>query len=148
MECPLTWVSKLQTQIALSTMEAEYIALSQSMRDLIAIREIIQEIQTFVIAGKVKPIQYSTHSKTFTLDKISQSIVHKDNESCLRFANMPKMSPRPKHIALPYHFFRSKVEELQIKVVGIFTHDQLADQFTKGLVEVLFVKARKELMGW
>ena len=80
MGCPLTWVSKLQTQIALSTMEAEYIALSQSMRDLIAIREVIQEIQTFVIAGKVKPIQFSTHSKTFTLDKIPQSIVHEDNE--------------------------------------------------------------------
>ena len=124
-------------------MEAEYIALSQSMRDLIAIREIIQEIQTFVIAGKVKPIQFSTHSKTFTLDKIPQFIVHEDNESCLRFANMPKMSPRTKHIALPYHFFRSKIEELQVKVVGIFTHDQLADQFTKGLVEVLFIKARK-----
>ena len=61
---------------------------------------------------------------------------------------MPEMSPRTKHIALPYHFFRSKVEELQIKVVGISTHDQLADQFTKGLVEVLFVKVRKELMGW
>ena len=32
MGCTLTWVSKLQTQIALSTMESEYIALSQSMR--------------------------------------------------------------------------------------------------------------------
>ena len=36
---PLLWVSKLQTQIALSTMEAEYVALSQAMRDLIPIRE-------------------------------------------------------------------------------------------------------------
>ena len=76
MGCPLTWVSKLQTQIALSTMEAEYIALSQSMRELIVIREVIQEIQTFVIAGKVKPVQFSTHSKTFTLDKIPPSIVY------------------------------------------------------------------------
>ena len=36
--CPLHWASKLQSQIALSTMEAEYIALSQSMRDLIPLR--------------------------------------------------------------------------------------------------------------
>ena len=83
-------------------MEAEYIALSQAMRDLIAIREVISEIQTFVMAGKSKPIQFSTHSKAFTLDKIPQSIVHEDNEACLKFANMPKMSPRTKHIALPY----------------------------------------------
>jgi hypothetical protein len=37
------WVSKIQTQIALSTMEAEYIAMSQSMRDLIPVREVLKE---------------------------------------------------------------------------------------------------------
>jgi len=41
---PILWVSKLQTQVALSTLEAEYIALSQSMRDLIPLREILKEI--------------------------------------------------------------------------------------------------------
>ena len=46
MDCPLHWVSKLQSQIALSTMEAEYIALSQSMRELIGFREILKEIYT------------------------------------------------------------------------------------------------------
>ena len=44
MGCPLTWVSKLQTQIALSTMESEYIALSQSIRKLIEIREVIKKV--------------------------------------------------------------------------------------------------------
>ena len=44
MGCPLLWISKLQTQIALSTMESEYIALSHSMRELIAIREILKEL--------------------------------------------------------------------------------------------------------
>ena len=91
-------------------MEAEYIVLSQSLRKLIAIREVIQEMQTFVIARKCRSVQFSTHAKAFNLDKIPQSIVHKDNESCLRFTNMPNISPRTKHIALPYHFFRSKVE--------------------------------------
>ena len=37
--CPISWVSKMQTEIALSTTEAEYIALSQSVRDLIPIRD-------------------------------------------------------------------------------------------------------------
>ena len=53
-----------------------------------------------------------------------------------------------KHIAIPYHFFISKIEELEIKVVAISIHDQLADQLIKGLTEVLFVKTRKVLMGW
>ena len=147
MGSPLTWVSKLQTQIALSTMEVEYIALLQSMRELIAIREVLRELQTFVIAGKQKPVKYRTHAKAFSLDNISQSIVYEDNKSCLKYATMPKMAPRTKHIALPYHFFRSKVVEVEIKVVPISTHDQLADQFTKGIPETSFVKARKRLMG-
>ena len=148
MNCPLLWVSKLQTQIALSTMEAEYIALSASMRELIGTREIIKEIQTFVLNGKLKPPKCRTHSKAFVLDSIPQSKVYEDNEACLKFASMPKMSPRTKHIAIPYHFFRSKVQELEIEILPIGTTNQLADQFTKGLVEVKFVSARKALMGW
>ena len=114
MGCPLTWVSKLQTQIALRTMEAEYIALSQSMRELIALREILREIQTFVISSKIKPIRFLAHAKAFTLDSIPQSIVHKDNESCLNITTMPKMPPTTKHIALHHHLFRSKADELEI----------------------------------
>jgi hypothetical protein len=148
MGCPLTWVSKLQTQIALSTMESEYIALSQSMRELIGIREVIKEIQTFVISGKTRTPIFRTFSKAFTLDTIASSTVYEDNEACLKFATMPKMSPRTKHIALPYHFFRTKVVELEIKVIPVSTHSQLADQFTKGLPTGKFQAARKALMGW
>lgn len=61
---------------------------------------------------------------------------------------MPRMSPRTKHIAIPYHFFRSKVEELEIKVVAIDTSNQLADQFTKGLPYPKFSTDREKLMGW
>ena len=61
---------------------------------------------------------------------------------------MQKLYPRTKHIAVPYHFFRSKVKELEINVVAINTNEQLADQFTKGLSPEKFVRDRKELMGW
>ena len=46
----------MQTQVALSTMEAEYIALSQSMRDLIPIREILKELMTIVFYHCRSPI--------------------------------------------------------------------------------------------
>ena len=42
--CPLIFKSKLQTEIALSTLEAEYIALSQSMRELLPLRNLLQEV--------------------------------------------------------------------------------------------------------
>lgn len=144
MNCPIMWVSKLQTQIALSTMEAEYIALSQSMRDLIHIRGIVTEINKVVFTGSRSDPKLSTHNKSF----IPQSSVYEDNASCLKFATAPKMSSRTKHIAIPYHFFRSKVNDLEVKVVSISTDNQLGDQFTKGLPEPKFVRDRKRLMGW
>lgn len=128
MGCPLLWVSKLQTQISLSTMEAEYITLSHSMRTLIGIMEILKEIFVHVFNDKTTSSNYIT---THKYGSIPQSHVYKDNESCLKFATLPKMSPRTKLIAIPYHFFRTKVQNLEIKVEGVDTTNQLADQFTK-----------------
>ena len=145
MGCPLQWQSKLQTQIALSTMESEYIALSLAMRELIAVRVVLKEIFTHVFHSPSTKITYATIASTF---KMPASTVYEDNEACLKFASMPKMSPRTKHIAIPYHFFRSKVQELEIKVVGIDTKSQLADQFTKGLPQDKFEHDRKILLGW
>ena len=93
MGSPIQWSSKLQTQIALSTMESEYIALSQAMRELIGIREIFKELSTHVIndTAEIKYIYYQNISKVF--GNILQSIAHKDNEVYLNFVQMPKMSP-------------------------------------------------------
>jgi hypothetical protein len=142
--CPLLWVSKLQTQIALSTMEAEYIALSQSMGELIPIRRVLKELFQYVFSKK-SSVTYSTKSKAFT---IPPSTVYEDNSACLKFARMPRMTPRTKHIGIPYHWFRDKVASLEIAIEPIKTSEQLADQFTKGLVRDKFVAARKPLMGW
>ena len=148
MGCPLHWVSKLQSQIALSTMEAEYIALSQAMRELIGFREILKELytHTFDDIQEYKSLTFNTISKTF--GQIPSSTVYEDNEACLKFATVPKMSPRTKHIAIPYHFFRSKVKNGEIKVVGVKTDNQMANQFTKGLPQDKFLKDKKQLVGW
>ena len=42
---------------------------------------------------------------------------------------MPKISPRTKHIGLPYHWFRNKVSFLEIDIQAVSSADQLADQF-------------------
>jgi hypothetical protein len=151
---PLLWVSKMQTQVALSTMEAEYIALSQSMRDLIPIRQILHEIMT-VVFNKPSTIVYHSHSKAFedvkhgTLSSnIEQSTVYEDNQACLKFARTAQLSPRTKHIGVPYHWFRSKVESLDIQIEPISTTKQLADPFTKGLSLVPFELFRRAIMGW
>ena len=148
MGCPLHWMSKLQSQIALSTMEAEYIALSQAMREVIGFREILKEIYSLVLNKKeeFESLSFQAISKTF--GSIPSSTVYEDNEACLKFATVPKMSPRTKHIAIPYHFFRSKVSNGEIKILPVRTDNQLADQFTKGLPQDKFLLDRKKLIGW
>ena len=153
--CPTLWVSKMQTQCALSTMESEYLALSQAMRDLIPVREILKEIMGMVFK-KVEAVPKCTaNSKTFTDiaaeehdSPIPKSKVYEDNHACLKFARLPRLTPRTKHIAVPYHWFRTKVEQMEISIEPISTDHQLADQFTKSLTLDKFRSARKSLMGW
>ena len=153
--CPILWVSKMQTQCALSTMESEYLALSQAMRDLIPLREILKEVNQTVFNQILHIPKCSANSKSFT-DIVStedesplpKSKVYEDNNACLKFARLPRLTPRTKHIAVPYHWFRSKVEQLEISIEPIETDKQLADQFTKPLPHDKFLHARKELMGW
>ena len=63
--CPILWVSKLQTQCALSTMESEYLVLSQAMRDLIPLREILKEIMSLVLNQSGSPPKCTANSKSF-----------------------------------------------------------------------------------
>ena len=132
--CPIHWVSKLQTEIALSTAEAEYIALSQSLREVIPLMSMMKELKaTF-------PIEIEIPNFNCT--------VHEDNQSCISMATKQKFSPRTKHIALKYHHFRSFVDSKKIEVQYINTQDQLADCLTKPLGANLFFDLRKMLMGW
>ena len=136
-DCPLIWFSKLQTQCALSTTEAEYIALSQSMRDALPIMRLLQELKDkgFDAADHLPKI----HCKAF-----------EDNSGALELANAPKMRPRTKHINLVYHHFQSFVRGPNplVSIHPIDTLDQTGDIFTKPLDQNLFVKHRRKMMGW
>ena len=63
-----------------------------------------------------------------------RSTVFEDNQGCLKFVNVPKMSARNKYLALKYHFFREQIgEDKGIVAQYINTKEQKADVFTKGL---------------
>jgi hypothetical protein len=95
--CPIIWASKLQTQTALSTTEAEYIAMSMSLRDVILIMELIQEMKSHNIpAICTKPYVYCK--------------VFEDNSGALELAKLTKLCPRTKHINVCYHHFASMFE--------------------------------------
>jgi hypothetical protein len=111
--CPVLWSSKLQTEVALSTTEAEYITLSQATRDLIPMRGLLHEL--------------SAATKLIVGSTVEHSTVFEDNKGCVELATAPKMRPRTRHIALKYHHFRSHVENGTISISWIDTKHQLAD---------------------
>ena len=132
--CPLHWISKLQSEVSLSTTESEYIALSQAMRDVIPLIDLLEEIDEIIPVYKPKP---RVHCK-----------VWEDNEGCVSLATQQKFSPRTKHIAVKYHHFREKVNNGTVSIHSIDTKEQTADIFTKPLDESLFKYLRKKLSGW
>jgi hypothetical protein len=136
--CPLSWTSKLQSEIALSTMESEYIALSQAMRELIPVRRLVKEI-----AMNLDPTA-TTSCRTY-------SKVFEDNNGALKMAHCPRLTLRNRHIACKYHWFRSHVssdESGDCQILKVESANQKADIFTKGLGPELFVRIRKLIMGW
>jgi len=133
--CPLTWASKLQTEVALSTTEAEYNALSASLREVIHLMQLIEEARDLgwdTFMGK--PTVHCT--------------VFEDNSGCLEMARLPKMRARTKHLNVRLHHFREHVRKGLISILHVASEFQLGDMLTKRQPEVLFVVQRESIMQW
>ena len=134
-ECPVHWVSTLQSLATLSSTESEYIALSDAMRVLLPLRGVVAELATCL--NKKNPIA------------VVKSKIFEDNKSTISIAKAPKMQSRTRHINQRYHFFRQHIgADKGILLEHINTENQIADQFTKGLPLNKFLPLRKLLMGW
>ena len=134
--CPILWSSKMQTEIALSTTEAEYMALSMAMRELIPLVKLFEEAKDAGIDVNVNKA-------------VVKCKVFEDNEGAAEItATIHKFRPRTKHIHLKYHHFREHVNSGLVWIVKVATDEQLADMFTKPLGLALFRKHRKGIMGW
>jgi hypothetical protein len=146
--CPLVWVSKPQTEVPLGTTEAEYIALSHAMRELIPLLGILEELTPVFHLNKDQPNDFW---KSCGYAKDSNTLLanlYEDNSGAYELAKAPKMRPRTKHIALKYHHSMAHVSNGTIKINLIGTKDQIADIFTKALDKPSFLHLRKFLSGW
>ena len=133
--CPIAWGSKLQTHIALSSTEAEYIAISTAMREIIPLMALLQEMST---RGFIPTMDGpEIHCQVF-----------EDNSGAIEIAKTTKYRPRTKHINTQYHHFRYYVDTGQIRLQYISTKDQLADMLTKSLPLSDLQRLRKRLLGW
>jgi hypothetical protein len=132
--CPLVWASRLQTIFALSTTEAEYIALSTALRDVIPMMDLLKEMKEMGHDVQTKPM---VHCKLF-----------EDNSGALEQARVAKYRPRTRHINAAWHHFRSHVVDKLISIHAIDTKSQLGDVFTKQVSLDNFVCFRKLIFGW
>ena len=133
--CIILFSSKIQSLVSLSTTEAEYISLSQSLRETIPIMNMLDEVRKYKLFKCVRKAQV-------------KCTVFEDNTGALELAMVPKIRPRTKHINNKYHHFRSAVRTGRIGVEYVPTKEQLADIFTKPLDQNTFLYLRKKLMGW
>ena len=114
----VSWQSKKQTCVAISTAEAEYIAAAACTSQIIWIQS---QLRDYAINMKKIPL-------------------YCDSQSAIRICHNPVQHSKTKHIALRYHFIKDHVEDGNIEIHFVKTTEQLADIFTKPLDEKSFVR--------
>jgi len=130
---PIVWKSQLQTHILLSTMEAEYLALSTALKVLLPLKWLIQEMLI------------KLNDSRLTNTKI-HATVFEDNQSAYTLATTHRITNRTKYLLSKFHWFWSHKDEF--KIVPCSTHDMLADGCTKPLSCDKFEKNRLGIIGW
>lgn len=108
----VSWTCKRQTCVALSSTEAEFIALSDACREVLWIRRIMMD---------------------FNVNLDGPTTIYEDNQSCLKLIEEEKLSNRSKHIDVRYHFVKDYVEKNIVFCVYCPTETMLADLLTKPL---------------
>lgn len=120
----ITWSSRKQTVVAQSTVESEYIALSEASKQVTWLREMLIELG---------------------MEPVTPTTIFEDNQGTIKLAENPLISKRSKHIAVRYHYIREKLAEGSIKLVYCSTENMIADALTKALAKPAFKKLRDQM---
>jgi hypothetical protein len=108
----ITWGSRKQELVTLSTAEAEYVAATHAAKEALWLRRLISEV--------FRPLKHPT-------------TLHCDNQAAIALTKDGTYHARTKHIDIRYHFIRFSVEEGSINLVYCPTDDMVADTLTKAL---------------
>ncbi|PPQ72971.1 hypothetical protein CVT26_014516, partial [Gymnopilus dilepis] len=108
----VSWASKKQELVTLSTTEAEYVAATHAAKEAVWLRRLISEI--------LSPISEPT-------------TLYGNNQSAIALAHGGQYHARTKHIDIRYHFIRYIIEAGSIRLIYCPTNEQTADTLTKAL---------------
>jgi hypothetical protein len=120
---PISWSSKKQPIVTLSTTEAEYVSAASCACQAIWLRRILDHL----------------------LQTQKCTTIHCDNSSSIKLSKNPVMHGRCKHIDVRYHFLRDLTKEGVVELIHCSTQDQVADIMTKALKLDLFCDLRNRL---
>jgi hypothetical protein len=121
---PVSWKSKRQSCVSLSTTESEYVAAAAAAKEIVWMRRLLQDLG----CNQLKP-----------------TYLFCDNQSAIKLVRNPQFHQRTKHIDVKFHFIRDLQEDKVIDVVYVNSEGQLADLLTKGLDGPRFRKLREEI---
>eukprot|EP00253_Pinus_taeda_P022287 PITA_22287 len=105
----VSWVSRLQIIVSLSTIEAEYIAATKACKEMLWMHQFLGEIG-------IKQDKY---------------VLYCDSQSAIHLAKNPTFHSKTKHIDLRYHWIQHVLEEEQLSLEKIHTDRNPADMLTK-----------------
>ncbi|KAG6520057.1 hypothetical protein ZIOFF_017087 [Zingiber officinale] len=108
----ISWVSKKQKTVSLSSAEAEYIAATDAACEAVWLRRILSDVEQ---------------------KQEAPTTIFCDNNSTIAMTKNPVFHARTKHIELRHHFIRDLVSDKKIQLKFINTNEQLADDFTKAV---------------
>ena len=107
----ISWISKLQQVVALSTMEAEYDASIEASKELILMQRFMEEL-----------VKMQENNRLYS-----------DRQSAIHLGNNSAFHSKTKHIQLKYHFIRSILEDEMLKLEKIHTRQNSVDMLMKGV---------------
>ncbi|KAK8913818.1 hypothetical protein KSP39_PZI024059 [Platanthera zijinensis] len=120
----ISWQSKKQKVVALSTAEAEYNALTIAGCQTVWLRMILEDLM---------------------LSQRSPTKLNCDNQAAIALTKNPMFHGRVKHVRMKYHFIRELVKNGEVEVIFCSTKDQAADIFTKALKPADFCKIKEKI---
>ena len=123
---PVSWSSKKQPTQALSTAEAEYMAVGAVTQEVIWMRNLLDEMG---------------------FPQKNATVVHCDNEPAIRIASDDVHHARTKHINIRHHFVRDHISDGVVALKWVRSALQQADILTKALGPKQFAKNARDLLG-
>ncbi len=111
----VSWKSRRQPTVAMSSTEAEYMALFAVTQEVIWMRRLLCQVDT----------SFTSHRKP--------TVVFQDNKSTILLANNPSQHARTKHINTKFHFVRDQVSDSTIQIEYKSTEEMVADILTKAV---------------